>query len=212
MVVEDNPETRKQAAAVVRNGGLIAFRTDTFYGLGADPLNPHAIRKIRQLKGREEGKPILLLISDANQVQKFLPETSKLFQAVAKRHWPGPLTLIGAARDELPPELTAGSGTIGLRLPDDEEVCALVSKCGGALTATSANPAGGPPARTAREVAAYFPVGIDLIIDGGEVTATQPSTVLDLSGPHPRVLRKGAVTRGELRRLLSSVQSPMSNG
>ncbi len=202
MVVEDNPETRKQAAGVVRNGGVIAFRTDTFYGLGADPFNPGAVARIRELKGREEAKPILLLISDADQVGRFLAETSKAFRAAAEQHWPGPITLVGVARPELSKELTGGSGTIGLRLPDDEEVRSFVRACGGALTATSANPSGSSPTRTAKEVEEYFPRGIDLIVNGGEATGTQPSTVLDLSDTEPRLIREGAINREQLKQFL----------
>src|SRR5439155_17061915 len=112
-----------------------------------------------------------------------------------------PLTLIGFSRPEVPIELTAGTKSLGLRLPDDESVRSLVRACGGALTATSANVSGQPPARTATEVKNYFPAGIDLIIDGGEVTATQPSTVLDLSGSDPLMIREGAIRQDELEPL-----------
>jgi L-threonylcarbamoyladenylate synthase len=203
MIRTDDNETRAQASGIVSSGGLIAFRTDTFYGLGANPFNPNALAKIRELKGRKERKPILLLISDINQVESLFVETSALFKEAAKQYWPGPLTLIGVARTELPPELTAGSGTIGLRLPDDDRVRDLVRVCGGALTATSANPSGSAPALTAEEVQNYFPEGIDLIIDGGEVTTTQPSTVLNLTGSEPRLVREGAITLEELKLFLT---------
>jgi L-threonylcarbamoyladenylate synthase len=192
-------QVKLKAAEIVRHGGLIAFRTDTFYGLGADPLNASAVRRIFELKGREEGKPILVLISDPELVSSFLTNTSAQFSQVAKRFWPGPLTLIGVARDDLPHELTAGTGTVGIRLPADDEVRALLRACGGALTATSANPAGQPPARSAEEVGRYFPDGIDLVVDEGEVSATQPSTVLDLSGDVPRLIREGAISRAQLQ-------------
>ncbi len=195
-------QVKLRAADIVRRGGLIAFRTDTFYGLGADPLNAAAVQRIFELKGREEGKPILVLISDVDLISSFLTNTSAKFSSVAKRFWPGPLTLIGVARDELPQELTAGTGTIGIRLPADEDVRALLSACGGALTATSANPSGQSPARSAEDVGRYFPDGIDLVVDGGEVTATQPSTVLDLSGEAPRLIREGAISRAELDEFL----------
>jgi L-threonylcarbamoyladenylate synthase len=195
-------QVKLKAAEIVRRGGLIAFRTDTFYGLGADPFNASAVRRIFELKGREEGKPILVLISDLDLVSSFLTNTSAQFSSVAKRFWPGPLTLIGVARAELPHELTAGTGTVGIRLPADEEVRALLHACGGALTATSANPAGQQPARSAEEVGRYFPDGIDLVVDEGEVTATQPSTVLDLSGETPKLIREGAISRAELAEFL----------
>ena len=201
MIVRDNQHTRENAARVISNGGVIAFRTDTFYGLGADPLNQKAVSAIRKLKGREETKPLLLLISDVGEVERFIASPSELFKAVAIHHWPGPITLVGVACPQLPEELTAGTGTIGVRLPDNEEVRALVRACGGALTATSANLSGSPPARTAKDAEIYFPSGIDPIIDSGEVSATHPSTVLDLSGK-PRLIREGAITREDLQRTL----------
>lgn len=198
MILKDNHKARAEAARIIRRGGVIAFRTDTFYGLGADPFNASAVRKIRELKAREEAKPILLLISDLSEVDRFITHQSKVFKSVANRFWPGPITLIGTARSELPDELTAGTRTIGLRLPYDEDVRSLVRECGGALTATSANTSGSDPARTAAEVADYFPKGIDLVLDTGTATATEPSTVLDLTEDKPRLIREGAVKLEEL--------------
>ena len=142
MILPPSKQALQEAARIIANGGLIGFRTDTFYGLGADPLSRLAIRRIRQLKCREETKPILLLISDYDKVADFITKPSDLFLSIASQYWPGPLTLVSNARPELPEELTAGSGTIGLRLPDDDDVRSLVRACGGALTATSANPSG----------------------------------------------------------------------
>jgi L-threonylcarbamoyladenylate synthase len=201
MIQNDNAETRADAARIVAAGGVIAFRTDTFYGLGVDPLNAVAVRKVRELKGREDAKPILLLISDENEVDRFVQQ-SDFFKLVARNHWPAPLTLIGVSRPEVPAELTASTNSLGLRLPDDEDVRAMVRSCGGALTATSSNPSGQPPARTAQEVQNYFPTGIDLIVDGGVVTATEPSTVLDVSSSNARLVREGAISREELKDLL----------
>lgn len=201
MIQTDNAETRADAARIIAGGGVVAFRTDTFYGLGVDPLNPAAIRKIRALKGREETKPILLLISDENEVDRFI-EQSTFFKLVAHRHWPAPLTLIGVSRAEVPTELTAGTKSLGVRLPDDEDVRAFVRACGGALTGTSANLSGQPPARTAKEVENYLPTGLDLIVDRGEVTATEPSTVLDVSDSKARLVREGALSREQLKELL----------
>ncbi len=98
--------------------------------------------------------------------------------------------------------MTAGTGTVGVRLPADEEAREIARACGGALTATSANPAGRPPARTAQEVAAYFPRGLALIIDGGPARTESPSTVLDVTGPRPRLIREGVLNRGELEKSL----------
>src|ERR1051325_11496700 len=140
MIVSPSSESTRQATECVERGGVIAFRTDTFYGLGANPFNQDAVRRIKELKGREDDKPILIVISDYDQLDRFIISTSSSFALLAKQFWPGPLTLIGAARPELPPEITAGAKTVGVRLPNDDRVRLLVRVCGGALTATSANP------------------------------------------------------------------------
>jgi L-threonylcarbamoyladenylate synthase len=204
-ILPDDNEPRLRAAEIISRGGVVAFRTDTFYGLGADPFKPDALRYIKRLKGRDEGKPILVVIGDATEAERFIASRSGLFDSLAARHWPGPLTLVVNARAEVPSELTAGTGTIGLRLPDDEGVRAFVRICGGALTATSANLAGEPPARTAQEVARSFPNGLPLILDGGATHSPLPSTVLDVTGTRARLIREGVVTRDELRQTLDAI-------
>lgn len=199
--VQDNEDTRSRAAQVIAGGGVVAFRTDTFYGLGADPFNREALRRVNSLKGRDGGKPILIVISDADEAERFINRSPR-FNAVSARHWPGALTIVVEAKSEVPEELTAGSGTVGLRLPDDEMVRSFIRACGGALTATSANLAGEPPASLAEEVAQSFPAGLDLIVDGGAARGDKPSTVLDLSGPRIRLIREGAVSRIALQETL----------
>ena len=189
------------AAEIITNGGVIAFRTDTFYGLGADPFNAAAVARIRELKGREDDKPILLLISDASLLERVITERSEAFGRAAGAFWPGPLTIIGVAVATLPKAITAGTGTVGVRLPAVETVRDLVRECGGVLTATSANPSGNEPACSAEQVAAYFPQGLDLIVDGGLVTVTEPSTVLDATRASPRIVREGALSRGAIEKL-----------
>ncbi|MDQ1559687.1 MAG: L-threonylcarbamoyladenylate synthase [Pyrinomonadaceae bacterium] len=206
MILNDDKQARERAAAVVRAGGLVAFRTDTFYGLGADPFNRDALQSLLALKGREDGKPILVVIGDASEVARFNARGGKLFDAISARHWPGALTLVVKARPELPEELTAGTGTIGVRLPADEAVCEFVRACGGALTATSANRAGEPPARTAGEVARAFPDGLALVVDGGAARSQEPSTVLDVSGSEARLIREGAVSWRELQETIRGVR------
>lgn len=199
IAAEDSEETRTQAARIIAAGGVIAFRTDTFYGLGADPFNPEALRRVNGLKGRDGGKPILIVISDACEAERFISHYTPLFSSVSARFWPGALTIIGTAKPQVPQELTAGTVTIGLRLPDDEAVRSLIRLCGGALTATSANLAGEAPAQTAAEVTRAFPKGLDLIIDGGAAQSDKPSTVIDLSGERARLIREGVIPLSELR-------------
>lgn len=172
---------------------MIAFRTDTFYGLGVDPFNAVAVGRIRALKGREDDKPILLLISDLDRIDRVIARRTAEFIELAARFWPGPLTIVGKGTTDLPDGITAGTGTVGVRLPADEKVRELVRACGGVLTATSANPAGREPARSADEVRSYFEKGVDLIVDDGEVTATEPSSVVDATTSPPRVIREGAI-------------------
>jgi L-threonylcarbamoyladenylate synthase len=184
-------ESVKNAAALIKDGGVIAFRTDTFYGLGANPFNQSAVRQIKSLKGREDHKPILIVISDDHQLDRLISAISPAFAALAKKFWPGALTLIGEAREDLPPEITAGTRTVGL--PHDERVRRLVRSCGGALTATSANPSHEAPANTALQVQDYFGERLDLILDDGEAQTDRPSTVVDASQDKPKLIREGVI-------------------
>ncbi len=202
MIIPDNVQAREFAGRIISSGGVIAFRTDTFYGLGADPFKEPAVLRIRELKGRDDRKPILLLLSDLSELDRFIAVKSQLFTQLAERFWPGPLTIVGVAASTLPDVLTAGSKTIGVRLPNDEAVRTLVRSCGGALTATSANISGRRPAATAQSVAEYFGETVDLIIDGGESTLQEPSTVVDASTGVARVVRAGAVTEAEIQTVL----------
>ena len=192
----------QKAAKIVAGGGVIAFRTDTFYGLGADPFNRDAVRKIKNLKGRDDRKPILIVISELNQIDRLITERSRSFNMLAERFWPGPLTLICKAASEVPEEITAGTGTVGVRLPDDDKVCTLVRECGGALTATSANPSDQKPAKTAPEVDKYFGDAIELIVDGGPARSDLPSTVVDVSQLEPRLIREGVIAWSDIRVLI----------
>jgi L-threonylcarbamoyladenylate synthase len=201
LIIADSVEARERAARAVAGGGVVAFRTDTFYGLGADPFDAEAVAAVNELKGRE-GKPILVLVATAEDAARLVARTSRAFDALAARHWPGALTLVAEARPELPALLTAGTGTVGVRLPSDEHARSVVRASGGALTATSANPAGLPPARSAHEAARYFPEGLSLVIDGGPTLAELPSTVIDVTGERTRLIREGVVTRRELEETL----------
>ena len=197
---QDSDERSIQdAAKIIARGGVIAFRTDTFYGLGADPFNRAAVQRIKHLKGREGDKPILVVISDREQVGRFIAELSPAFDLLAREFWPGPLTLIGSAAPVVPEEITAGTETIGVRLPGDDAVRLLVHSCGGALTATSANPSDREPAKTAQEVRNYFGDAVDLIVDGGDAKVDQPSTVVDTRDVETRLIREGAILWAQIQ-------------
>ncbi len=203
MISIDSEEVRCRASNIIACGGIVAFRTDTFYGLGVNPFDERALRSLNELKGRE-AKPILIIISDRAQTARFVEAKSALFEILAAHYWPGALTIVEEARRELSAELTANTKTIGVRLPNDERVREFVRACGGALTATSANLAGRPPARTAHEVSHTFSNKIDLIVDSGDARGGKPSTVIDLTKGEARLIREGIVSRRELAETLKA--------
>jgi L-threonylcarbamoyladenylate synthase len=188
------PETAtRAAAAVLRGGGLVAFPTETFYGLGADALVPAAVRRILEVKGRPEGKPLLVLVDSLAMVESLALEVPGPARALIAAHWPGPLTLVLRARSHVPAEVTAGSGTVGVRLSAHPIARALVGALGRPVTAPSANPTDAAPPTTVAQVLAYFRGRIELALDGGATSGGEPSTVLDVTLDPPRVIRPGAV-------------------
>lgn len=183
----------EQAAAVLRADGLVAFPTETFYGLGAAALQPAAVRRVFAVKGRAEGKPLLVLVDSIAMAERLVAAIPARARALMARHWPGALTLVLSARAEIPVEITAGTGTIGVRLSAHPVACALVTALGGPVTAPSANLADRPPPTTAAEVLGSFGDAVDLVLDGGPTPGGEPSTVLDVTVEPPRLIRAGAV-------------------
>jgi L-threonylcarbamoyladenylate synthase len=188
-----DPAAIGEAARLLREGGLVAFPTETFYGLGADALDAAAVDRVFQAKGRPADKPLLVLVTSLAMAAEVASEISAHARRLAARHWPGPLTLILPARPHLPAALTAGTGTIGVRIPGHAVALALVGAAGVPVTAPSANPHGAPAPRTAAEVLAALDGRIDLVLDGGPTAGGPASTVLDVTGAGPRVLRAGAI-------------------
>jgi L-threonylcarbamoyladenylate synthase len=187
-----DPAALGQAADVLRAGGLVAFPTETFYGLGADALADAAVAEIFVVKARAESKPVLVLVDSVKMVEG-LAEVSDRARRLMARHWPGALTLVVTARGELPPQLTGGTGTVGVRLSPHPVARGLVRAFGGPVTAPSANTSGAPPPTTAGDVLRAFRGSVALVLDGGSTPGGQPSTVIDLSVDPPHVIRQGAV-------------------
>jgi len=181
------------AAGALRAGGLVAFPTETFYGLGAAALQPAAVRRVFDVKGRPEGRPLLVLVDSIAMAERVAAEIPPPARALMARHWPGALTLVLHARPDVPVEVTAGSGTIGVRLSAHPVARGLVGALGAPVTAPSANPSGLLPPVTAAAVLAHFRDRIELVLDGGPTAGGEPSTVLDVTVDPPRVLRAGAV-------------------
>ncbi|HEV8674334.1 MAG TPA: L-threonylcarbamoyladenylate synthase [Methylomirabilota bacterium] len=182
------------AASLLRTGGLVAFPTETFYGLGANAFDADAVGRVFRAKGRPADKPLLVLVDSLEMASAVVAGLPARAQLLIARYWPGPLTLILPARPELPSALTAGTGTVGVRIPGHPVARALVAATRQPLTAPSANPDGAPPPRTADEVLAGLGDAVDLVLDGGPTRGGPASTVLDLCGGRPRVVRPGAVT------------------
>jgi L-threonylcarbamoyladenylate synthase len=183
---------------VIRGGGVIAYPTDTVYGLGADPMNTGAVRKLFSIKGRLADQPILLLIKDAREVQDWASEINSAAERLMKKFWPGPLTLVFKVKPNVMVELTGGTGTIGLRVPGNELTRQLLASLGTALTGTSANISGRPSPCTALEAFEWIGGMVDLVLDGGRPEAGNPSTVVDVSTERPRVIREGAIPSREI--------------
>jgi L-threonylcarbamoyladenylate synthase len=203
-ILKPDPRGIKKAAQIILQGGIIAFPTETFYGLAADALNEAALKKIFRVKKREEGKPLLLLIADKSWLKGLVQNVSPLAERLMDRFWPGPLTLVFNASLQLSPLLTADSGKIGIRLSPHPVTQALVQAVGRAITGTSANLSGQPGTLTAREVFQSLGESLDAVLDGGKTAGGPGSTVLDVSAPSPQIIREGMISRKELSPFLGT--------
>ena len=188
----------RHVSQVILQGGIAAFPTETFYGLGADARNEESLQKIFQIKGREENKPLLLLIGDREWLTGLARYIPPVAERLMEKFWPGPLTLVFEASPLLSSLLTGGTGTVGVRLSPHPIAQALVRAVGRAITATSANFSGQPSASVAAEVFRAMGTRVDAILDGGQTKGGLGSTVLDVSSPAPRIIRQGVISRPEL--------------
>jgi L-threonylcarbamoyladenylate synthase len=195
VAIDDVAPTRvalRAAANTLRAGGVVALPTETFYGLAVPALDAGAVRKIFKLKGRPDTKPLLALVDSVAMAESVACVTPAA-RDLMLRYWPGALTLVLRAHAHVPSVVTAGTGTLGVRLSSQPIARGLVELLGEPVTAPSANPDGLAPPTTAAGVRAYFPRGVDLILDGGATPGGAPSTLLDLTVDPPRILRQGAV-------------------
>ena len=202
----EQPDTCKKAIeniqSVLNTGGVIAFPTDTFYGLGADPLNPNALSKIFQIKQRPSDKPLLVLIHSLDQLAGLTAEVNDNARKLMEHFWPGPLTLIFKATPGLPDVLTAGTGTIGIRLPGHPFTRKLLAALDRPLTAPSANISGAGEPLSAQEVKNELGDGLSLIVDGGPTPGGKPSTLLNTTTNPPTLIREGGLSRSVVESVL----------
>ena len=193
-----DPETIQDAAGVIRKGGVIVFPTRCLYGLGADAFNPEAVERIFKLKRRPAEKPILILIDDPVRLKRLVTTVSGTATAIMDRFWPGRVTLVFDAREDVPDYLTAGTGKIGIRLAGHPVAAALAKAIQGPITGTSANVSGRPGCHQIEGLEPEVTEQLDLILDAGPLQGGRGSTVVDVTGEVPRVLREGVVSEKEI--------------
>ena len=190
------------AVRIIISGKVVAFPTDTFYGLGADPFNLAAVSEVFRIKRRTADRPLPLLVASIDQAADLTRDPPQLFFTLAKKFWPGPLTLVVPASRQIPLKVTANTGKVGLRWPHALLATALIEASGRPLTGTSANLSELPACSTAEEVNRQIGDLLPLILDGGPTQGELASTVLDLTGERVRILRPGGVPESELKEFL----------
>ena len=190
------PVLADRVRRVLGDSGLIALPTESFYGLAVAPFDEQALARLWQVKGRSEGKPILVLIGDRSQLEPFVRSVPPAATVLMNAFWPGPLTIVFAAALGLSDVVTAGTGSVGIRLSAWQPLVDLLRRVG-PVTGTSANREGVPPPSTAEEVQRSLGDALDLIIDAGPTPGGRPSTVIDIRGAI-RIIRDGAVERGAI--------------
>ena len=198
-------DTAQTAAAIIKNGGLVAIPTETVYGLGADGLNEAAVAKIFEAKGRPQDNPLILHVADATDMEKFCHSIPKAAYDLADAFWPGPLTMVLPARDSVPKRTTAGLSTVAVRCPDCEITRNIIRLSGVPIAAPSANISGKPSTTTAEHVLHDHDGKIDAIVDGGACRVGVESTIVDLTDERPRLLRPGGITPEQLLAVLGDL-------
>jgi L-threonylcarbamoyladenylate synthase len=194
----------KRAVECLLSGGLVAFPTESFYGLAVDSTNRIAIKRLFSVKKRRPDIPVLIFISSVGALNRFVKRIPPVADRLIEEFWPGPLTLIFEAGPDVSPLLTADKGKIGIRLSSHPIATALAKGLGLPITGTSANISGRPACRNAQEVLRSFGRGVDLILDGGKTKGEIASTVLDITVHPPQILREGMIQRSRLEILISA--------
>ena len=194
LILKPTKENIEKAAKIIRDGGLVAFPTETVYGLGADAMNADAVGRIYEAKGRPSDNPMIVHISRASDIGQLTRMLSPQIVEIIDNFWPGPLTIVVKKRPEVPDRTTGGLDTVAVRLPDSQVARDLISASCCPIAAPSANLSGGPSPTRAKDVIADMMGRVDAIIEGDDCRVGIESTVLDLSGDVPTILRPGIIT------------------
>lgn len=188
-----DPETMRTTSLLVRGGGLVVFPTETFYGLGAEPMNSVALERLFDAKGRDKGKALPLVASDRGAVLRAVARWPALAEAMADAFWPGPLTIVLPASEIVPPLVHGGTGRVAVRVSSHPVASLLAKGVGGLITATSANVSGEGAATLVSGISSKLLEFVDGVLDAGPLPGGLPSTIVDLSEGSPRLLREGCV-------------------
>ena len=197
-----DPQALRHASDILQRHGVVAFPTDTVYGLGAGAFDEAGVDRLYSVKGRDQTKAIAILLADLEQLYRVLAEPSTDMLQFARAFWPGPLTLVLRRHPSIP-DIVSPDSTLGVRIPDHPVARALL-RFVGPLATTSANLSGGENATTAEGVLAQLDGRIDLLLDGGQSPGGQPSTVLDLSGAAPKIVREGPIRLSQIKQALQA--------
>ena len=199
-------EALERAAAIIRDGGLVAFPTETVYGLGADALSAEASKKIYAAKGRPSDNPLIVHVVEFSDMEKIAQEMPEEAKKLADAFWPGPLTMIVRKNDKVPYETTGGMDTVAVRMPNHPVALELIRRSGGYIAAPSANTSGKPSPTLAEHVAFDMDGRIPMILDGGPVGIGIESTIVDLTEEIPMILRPGYITPKMLEKVIGEVK------
>ncbi len=199
------PEVMEKAGEILKSGGLVAFPTETLYGLGGDALNPEASAKIYAAKGRPSDNPLIVHIADMEALKVLASEVPEKAKLLADRFWPGPLTMIMPKSEAVPYATTGGLDTVAIRMPSHPTAYELIRSSGVYIAAPSANTSGRPSPTTAQHVYEDLNGRIDMIIDSGKVDIGLESTIVDLTGEMPTILRPGYITKAMLEEVVGPV-------
>ncbi len=202
---DPQPEAMSQAASIIRRGGLVAFPTETVYGLGADALNAQAIKRLFEAKGRPADNPLIVHVDGREMLSRVAQGVSDEAHRLIEKFWPGPLTLVLGRRREVPAIVSADLATIAVRMPQNKIALELIRQSNVPIAAPSANLSGRPSPTRAEHVASDLGERIDMILDGGETRIGIESTVLDMTSATPLILRKGWITEEQIREVTGAV-------
>lgn len=201
------PRALETAISAAQKGGVIAFPTDTVYGIGASLSHPAALARVYDIKGRSPDKPLPILVASRDVIATLTDDPDPELLELAFEFWPGPLTVVLNARKDLPMEVVAPDNTIGVRIPDHSVALAIAHRNGGAIAATSANRTGSPPACTAEEIRNALGGAIEVILDGGIAPCSIASTVIRRDGDTITVLREGAITAERIQEAWNTIRT-----